>query len=876
MNSKAEISDNTLFERRSTSVSGTIWSYYEFRRCNSAIGGPNNLYYSDPKTLFIGMDSEYILDKDGQNLNRILSYQFHASSAFGEWNGIHYPAGKRRIKLSRFVGSVAQIGLESGLLEEWPQEIYLCAHFALADFPAFEDLSKLVSKMDTVRRTFVSLKKPIWINCYDSSKHKRSIQVYVRDSMLLAPAGMNSLKELGNLIGLDKLTLEQGQIERMDLLLSENPTLYEKYAIRDAEIAVKYCNIMREFNKSILNNDKIPHSLSSMGVELLEKSWANLGFDKNVILGKEKIQERQFNGQHFTKEVKEVSLPEVHMWESFVTECYHGGRNEQYIFGPGKIADWMDWDLRGAYTTAMSLIGKPEWMQIYHTRDLDEYQATSLGYARISFKFPADTRFPCLPVRTEAGLIFPLEGESYCCSPEIYLAKKMGASIKILSGIILPFDNKVLPFAEFIKIATESRKMYEKKSVFELVWKELGNGTYGKTAQGLRKRRCYSCRKDKYENLPPSKITNPYFAAWVTSFVRAVLGEILVSIPHSVSVCNATTDGILCTAPEFVMEACTNGPLCEMFKAGRYLIAGDRQCLDAKHSIRQPLGMRTRGQLTIEGYDGEKPVLAKAGIKPPKGDIIEQNEWMLSLFINRTAKTRVPVKFLRSIADICRKGGDLTPIEIDRAARLDYDWKRAPLNPIPNKIRDTEHLAFDTQPWRTASEAIACRDDWYSFSRSGDRVLRSVDDLHDFQVYRALIGISRPSDQGGNPASKPFRIPRKGGARKLAARQFLRAYVRSLGGLKKGDMPFREVALLISSLGVKTTKTDVENATRSNAQCQPNSLPHIPDVLDFLELLKQKFPGFDPEFLLTPPGGVQEDISLPFARFSNTKKEEYL
>jgi hypothetical protein len=154
--------------------------------------------------------------------------------------------------------------------------------------------------------------------------------------------------------------------------------------------------------------------------------------------------------------------------------------------------------------------------------------------------------------------------------------------------------------------------------------------------------------------------------------------------------------------------------------------------------------------------------------------------------------------------------------------------------------------------------------------------LRSVDDFHDFQVYRSLVGFSRPSDQAGNPAPKPFRIPRKGGARKLAARQFLRAYVRSLGGLQKGDMTFREVAHLITGLGVKTTKTDVENATRSNAQCQPNRLPRIPDVLEFLELLKQKFPGFDPEFLLSPPSGVQEDISLPFARFSNTKKEEYL
>lgn len=275
--------------------------------------------------------------------------------------------------------------------------------------------------------------------------------------------------------------------------------------------------------------------------------------------------------------------------------------------------------------------------------------------------------------------------------------------------------------------------------------------------------------------------------------------------------------------------------------------------------------------MTLQTTEGASPVLAKAGVKPPMRDKEEQNEWMIDLFLNRDSKTCSTVRYLRSVADICRNGGDLTPVEISRTIRLDYDWKRAPSKGFTSPIRGVEHLAFETTPWRTAAEAIACRSDWADFSKSSNRVLRSLEDLNEFQSYRTL-----------SRASLPIRLPRNGGARKLAARQFLRAYVRNLGGLDKSEMTYQEVAAVLSSFGVKTKKSDVENAARSNAVCLSNCIPRNPDVLEFFEKLQRKFTGFEPDFLLVSDSGVlgkntarasvQESISLPTHSLNSNSK----
>ena len=132
----------------------------------------------------------------------------------------------------------------------------------------------------------------------------------------------------------------------------------------------------------------------------------------------------------------------------------------------------------------MALIGKPSWNNVFHTKSVNDFRPTTLGFARVRFKFPASVRYPTMPVRTENGLVFPLEGIAYCSSPEIVVARELGADLQILDGRIFPTDPSLQPFRPFIKDCIKKRKAHPKHSFEAMFWKEISNSTYGKTAQG--------------------------------------------------------------------------------------------------------------------------------------------------------------------------------------------------------------------------------------------------------------------------------------------------------------------------------------------------------------------------------------------------------
>lgn len=845
----------------------TIWHYSTHDRRNFAHGEPHAPFDGGghPAALAIGWDVEYVR-QPGEKSNRILSYQFCALGPDGRYiSGIHYCEDGKRMRFSIFIGNVIEVCLQEGLIQRWPKEVYLCAHYSLADLPCFEDQKKLFPIVDNVRKTFLSLSDSISIKYWDRQRHKHRVSVTLRDSKVLTPAGKGALKDIGELLGFEKFQLTKDEISHMDMVLAKQPELYRDYAIRDAEITVHYCDQMRRLNESLNSSNKIPTTLSSIGVAYILRTWEQLGINSDDVLGFKEVEEKVFSNGHYITQKRKVLQDEVELYYSFAIYCFHGGRNEQYFFGAAPKGLYTDYDLTGAYTTAMSLIGTPQWKGIAASKDPEMYQVDTLGYAQVQFAFPADTRFPCLPVRSSAGLIFPLKGVSFCCAPEIYQARRMGAIITILNGIILPQDRDSRPFGEFIKETTRRRKSYTKGTLFELFWKELANGVYGKTAQGTRKRNCYNPRSNSYEQLPPSKITNPYVAAWVTSFIRAVLAEILAALPAEVRVSNVTTDGILTNASKQVMDDCVNGPLCMLFQAGRYSITGKRECLEIKRHAEQVIGVRTRGQFTLVGIEGEKPILAKMGVKPPCDSDVEANEWMITALAERTPETSIEVPALRPLPDICREGGDLVEMILKRRLRMDFDWKRdVDLNTVTvSRIRDFDHLYFETIPWLTVDDCLACRENWEDFSRQ-KRVLKTEEDLRDFLTYKSLQNLPRG-------IQRPSKEPEE----KIVKRQFLRAYVRFKSGLDREALTYREAAEILTALGFPTRKSDLENAARARSEFIPHALPRTPKILELLDLLKSKFPTFEPESLLKAPDreepwwenaahpGVLQSISLP-------------
>ena len=580
----ANIEDLSQVEGAKTTSSESVSNDLATNRRKMTVWVPIPTIYGG-NMILIGFDTEYQYC-DGRN--EVLSYQFYACDPTGAiaWSGIYYPPENgRRVKLKWFIERVITEGRRQKKLSRWPKRAYLIGHFNLADLSAFNDFEQFKTEFDAIRRTFATITQDTAITCWDVDRHKHKIALVLRDSILLAPAGMQSLKALGDLVGVKKHDLNEGEIEKMSALLASDQPRFEEYALRDPKVAVHYCIKIMAINFELTGKSEIPPTLSSIGISHLLAIWEHSGLDKHLVLGTEETFSQEWVPKvgHSVKRRITVPTADRCVHESFVTECYHGGRNEQYFFGASEMGDWIDFDLCGAYTTAMALIGMPRWDQTRTSKDVNEFQPGVLGYARVKFRFPDNTRFPCLPVRTANGLIFPLEGESFCCAPEIYLAQSMAAQIEILHGVIVPADFNIRPFEKFILDCTKRRKSFTKKSLEELFWKELSNGSYGKTAQGLRRKRVFDSRTGEHQDLPPSKVTNPYFAAFVTSFVRAALGEILSRLPLHVQVSNATTDGFLATATDAEALAASQGPICRLFAQSRMQICGDVIVLEQKH-----------------------------------------------------------------------------------------------------------------------------------------------------------------------------------------------------------------------------------------------------------------------------------------------------
>ncbi len=399
------------------------------------------------------------------------------------------------------------------------------------------------------------------------------------------------MADLGDILGIPKVTLHDDPAEerriksRMDELRLNNWPLFREYAIQDAVICAEYAQKIIRLCKQHLGKSRLPITLTAIGVDLLLKKWKDDSRDADAILGREVVKEKRWHKRrgHYQVENREVAQINYALYETLATECYHGGRNEQYWFGPAFVDDWTDFDLSSAYATGMALIGTPDWRNLKHTLAVDEFGIQTLGYALVDFEFPDSVRFPSLPVRTDNGLIFPRKGQSFCAAPEIALARSLGATLAIKHGVVVASDNDKPVFASYIKHCITERRKHPKKSLDDLFWKELSNSTYGKTAQGLREKRVYDSRSMDMAPLPPSKITNPYFAAYITSFVRAVIGEILNALPDRVCVFSCTTDGFLTNATEMEVDVAIKGPIANAFRLTRELLTGEPTVLEIKH-----------------------------------------------------------------------------------------------------------------------------------------------------------------------------------------------------------------------------------------------------------------------------------------------------
>lgn len=749
----------------------------------------------DEDCVHIGIDSEYVYNEE-ENRNDILSYQYYLIA--GEhrmYDVVLTPVAdvikkfraanksrederkeinrikKPRKKFEEFLVEILQAALGRGFIKGWPKNIYIYAHYLRADmvsFDAFWDTSQK-AKLEVIRGTVASTRGSYGIDLdavgrtrqrtepvhfTDKNGRKRESRVRFVDTMLLSP-GQSGLDSAGELIGIEKEVIpEPYRKDRMDELLVGDEALFLRYALRDAEITVEYGLEMQQFAlgdiKDALSGKiseerldkfqfrRLPSTLGNFSVSLFK---ALTGDKKQLdkILGKETREIHYWNNN----KGKVISKPETvisagrKIFEQLASDVFHGGRNECYVFGGAEVADYNDFDLATAYVNALMDIKPIAFEKSRTSTDINDYLGHKMGFAYVKFEFPPETRFPCLPVRTDIyGLYYPLEGYSYCTAPEIEVAYNMGCKLEIQFGVAVPWIEDEEPvFKGFTELIREQRQKYtEKNDKFrEKLWKEIGNTLYGKLGQGLKGKRGFNASDGLSKVIPHSPVTNPYFAAHATGFVRAVLSEQLAGLDNDVNVISATTDGYLVDCKEEQLH--TSGSISQRFEA-ICKQTGDGKMIKHKHHVRQIIAMKTRGQITGELGDTE-PVVAKAGVKPSESET-DENTFMVKLFLERHPGKKIPNNSLISPRDMYLKEMDLIEIQREKVLNLEFDFKRKPINPRMTKIRHpdghiVEHIYFDTVPWKNDQEGQRVRAIFDGWRR--DNCLKTMKDWDNWIDY---------------------------------------------------------------------------------------------------------------------------------------------
>lgn len=814
---------------------------------------------SNDLTLHIGFDTEYVFNPETRQ-NDILSYQSYVvlPDNTGISNIIYPPDSQKKSRLSfkEFLCQTITPLLETGVITKWPGIINIYAHFIRADIASFANFwSDYKILLKGIRGTVSSFKNRYGID-FDEQQERRAkteqimfdkrtspprcSNVAFIDTLLITPGGMG-LAECGELLGLPKLTIPAPySITNMREYLLGDRAGFEAYALRDAEIAVRYALQVRNFCARELMIDRVPATIGAMAVSRFTKTLKENNMSPEVCLGTHiKTRELWLTEKQAFRTIKNpASVPSRELFETFPINCYHGGRNECFMMGVTPSDHWYDYDLAGAYTTGLLDILTPDYGNIRLSKNPDDYCGHVIGFALVTFRFPESVPYPSVPVRTDQyGLFFPLSGESWATAPEIELALSLGAEMTIHNGIIVPWICATSPhnsestsvFLPFVQQVRENRNRHIKGSLEEKFWKEIGNSLYGKLAQGLRAKTAFDTARGLNRSLPPSSVTQPFFAAHVTGFIRAVVGELMNALPSDSSVVSVTTDGFLTNCP--LNKINMSGPLSSRFQSLCDIVDPGSSMLTCKHEVSQLIAMKTRGQLTYKAIQGKPVVHARAGVKPP-ADIprSDYNDYMVDLYLNRLPGQTLSRSTLISTREMWLSESDLVSREQDIRLNLEFDFKRQPVRPAMNE----GHLLMFSRPWDNMEEALQQRslfDDWRQTHTL--KTLADWDDWCDFLYCRTVF-----SDMKLKVGSKR--------SDDILVRLFLRALTQCQWGLMlkdKKSYSCKEVAEWLTSEGYSVTVTDVKNAVRAKIpQMKFSSV--TPRMKSLMDIIARKYPTF--------------------------------
>ena len=701
-------------------------------------------YAKDPDPFVVfGIDAEWVFESAGKN--RILSYQFCLLNADSGKLAklIIYPKNGKRISLENGLTRAILKARREMVIDNVPRKFIIAGHFTRADLTTFSDFGYFKRRTDAVRKTYATTEMPLSLRLA-SNEGPVSCRAVIIDTMLLAPAG-TSLEKLGNLLGVPKIDLPEGYSkDRMDIFLRDHPALFEEYALTDAVIPALW--VVKTYGLLLdrLGIKKKVVTLGGAAVELVKEQAKAKGIELHEFLGREKKKKRPL--AHL--------VPQI----AIAAQSYHGGYNIATALGfSPEGSELHDLDIRSAYTTALAFIGIPEWHSARQCTEPDQLAVIdeAMTAALVEFRFPDGTRFPCLPVRASnsRGLVYPLEGASWCTGPELVVAIESGARIRVQEGYRIDWIGDGVRLFEDItrrvgEIRAEAKARDPPDMVLDKLVKEIGNSIYGKVAQAVastriikddvEQRHVFNTKFGVTDQMGPSAITNAMMAAYCTGLVRGLLTETLTRLPAGMWVGTATTDGMLIAGG--LKDIDQSGPVAMAFRAARGRITpSDNAIWEVKHRIPRALVTKTRGTYTVaeQGWDGSV-VMAKAGYMTPdaawKLSEFEQCRFWIEAYRERDYETKMVSKSLTSLRAQHLFEEDIQTVARDVRWNADYDMKRKLVN-----VRDVDGLiCADTEPWRSIDEFEQARNLLEDWKRSQRRVLKTRQDFDDMIAWGAM------------------------------------------------------------------------------------------------------------------------------------------
>jgi hypothetical protein len=466
--------------------------------------------------VYIAFDSEYVTWHDGPAgaRNEVLAIFVVVRCGDKTTRLKIVPPGpdrEHRPTMRAFIQKTLSRALREGTIAAIPDRVMIFSHFARADLPAMQDFFAFKRQFKGVGKTVVSQmqghavdlsdtysdddEKKWWdgeeeLAIRDIEGRRFMVRAIFRDTITLTP-GRKGLGYAAELVGMKKLNLHrdlgvptelaeeregcEGRglepvygIRRMDLVARDFPEQFDRYGFQDAEIAMEVGMHAIDFACNELGLKHLPTTLAACALGFLVKK---LGGREAVLAmtGRQSVKRARFNEtarRYVTKRTEERTAgAEIHF--GLLRNSFHGGDNQCFYHGPTPVGRYYDFDLPGAYTTAMVPLRQLDYEKAVQIKNAEEITVGDAAFAWIEFKYPRGTRFPGIPVRGPDGtLYFVLEGRKkdnvYACGPEIFVARSAGADVRIIQGMKVPWLGEFRPFQETTSYLQQKRRDFPK------------------------------------------------------------------------------------------------------------------------------------------------------------------------------------------------------------------------------------------------------------------------------------------------------------------------------------------------------------------------------------------------------------------------------